>query len=125
MNHTTRFAPSPTGYLHLGHAFSALFSRARGERFLLRLEDIDQGRCRAEYAAAIAEDLAWLGIAWDGPTTFLPDQPIQRPVPIKGNDWLVIDVAKQPNEMHCTRCGERHPMPTKSTAKMIEAMLKT
>jgi glutamyl-Q tRNA(Asp) synthetase len=53
--------------LHLGHAFSALFSRARGERFLLRLEDIDQGRCRAEYAAAIAEDLAWLGVSWDGP----------------------------------------------------------
>jgi len=67
VNHTTRFAPSPTGYLHLGHAFSALFSRARGARFLLRLEDIDQGRCRAEYATAIAEDLAWLGVSWDGP----------------------------------------------------------
>ncbi len=67
MTHTTRFAPSPTGYLHLGHAFSALFSRARGERFLLRLEDIDHTRCRPEYAAAIAEDLSWLGITWDGP----------------------------------------------------------
>lgn len=53
--------------MHLGHAFSALFARERGERFLLRLEDIDQGRCRPEYAAAIEEDLAWLGIAWDGP----------------------------------------------------------
>ncbi|HLY89463.1 MAG TPA: tRNA glutamyl-Q(34) synthetase GluQRS [Acetobacteraceae bacterium] len=66
----TRFAPSPTGYLHLGHAFSALFAwrRARevGGRFLLRLEDIDPTRCRPEYAAAILEDLAWLGLDWDG-----------------------------------------------------------
>ena len=66
----TRFAPSPTGYLHLGHAFSALFAwrRAReaGGQFLLRLEDIDPTRCRPEYAAAILEDLAWLGLDWDG-----------------------------------------------------------
>lgn len=67
----TRFAPSPTGFLHLGHAFSALtaWRRARdaGGRFLLRLEDIDPGRCRPEFAAAIPEDLAWLGLDWDGP----------------------------------------------------------
>jgi glutamyl-Q tRNA(Asp) synthetase len=66
----TRFAPSPTGFLHLGHAFSAwtAFSRAReaGGQFLLRLEDIDATRCKPEYAAAILEDLAWLQIAWDG-----------------------------------------------------------
>jgi glutamyl-Q tRNA(Asp) synthetase len=66
----TRFAPSPTGFLHLGHAMSALFAwrRAReaGGRFLLRLEDIDAGRCRPDYAAAILEDLAWLGLDWDG-----------------------------------------------------------
>ena len=61
---TTRFAPSPTGYLHLGHAYAALFAaqHAAGGRFLLRLEDIDQTRCRPEYAAAILEDLAWLGL---------------------------------------------------------------
>ena len=68
---TTRFAPSPTGLLHLGHARSALVAwrRAReaGGRFLLRLEDIDPGRCRPEHAAAIEEDLAWLGLRWDGP----------------------------------------------------------
>jgi glutamyl-Q tRNA(Asp) synthetase len=67
----TRFAPSPTGHLHLGHAHSALFAerlaRAAGGNFLLRLEDIDPGRCRPEFAAAIVEDLAWLGIEWDGP----------------------------------------------------------
>lgn len=67
---TTRFAPSPTGYLHLGHAFSAFnaWRRARGAggRFLLRLEDIDPGRCRAEFAAAIIEDLQWLGLDWEG-----------------------------------------------------------
>ncbi len=70
MSTITRFAPSPTGYLHLGHAFSALFAwrhaREAGGQFLLRLEDIDPGRCRPEYAAAIQQDLAWLGLDWDG-----------------------------------------------------------
>ncbi len=67
----TRFAPSPTGYLHLGHAHSALHgwraARAAGGRFLLRIEDIDKGRCRPEFEAAILEDLAWLGLDWDQP----------------------------------------------------------
>src|SRR6266851_3359477 len=67
----TRFAPSPTGYLHLGHVRSALegwrAARRDGARFLLRLEDIDRTRCRDEYAEAILEDLAWLGLNWDGP----------------------------------------------------------
>ena len=66
----TRFAPSPTGHLHIGHALSALFARtAAGPdgRFLLRLEDIDQTRCRPELAVAIEEDLAWLGIDWVRP----------------------------------------------------------
>ena len=67
---TTRFAPSPTGYLHLGTAFAALtaWRRAReaGGRFLLRIEDIDSARCRPEYTAAIFEDLRWLGLDWDG-----------------------------------------------------------
>ena len=66
-----RFAPSPNGYLHLGHALSALLdfamARAAGGRFLLRIEDIDTTRCRPEYEMAIYEDLAWLGIAWEGP----------------------------------------------------------
>ena len=70
MSIVTRFAPSPTGHLHLGHAFSALIAwrRAReaGGRFLLRLEDIDPTRCRPEFAAAIVEDMAWLGLDWDG-----------------------------------------------------------
>ena len=68
---TTRFAPSPTGLLHLGHAHSAIegWRRARdfGGRFLLRIEDIDRGRCRPEFEAAILEDLAWLALDWDGP----------------------------------------------------------
>lgn len=63
---TARFAPSPTGRLHLGHAYSAIVGRAAGDRFLLRIEDLDTGRCRAEYVAGIEEDLRWLGIAWDG-----------------------------------------------------------
>lgn len=67
----TRFAPSPTGFLHLGHAHAALFAqraaRQSGGRFLLRIEDIDRTRCRPEYTEAILEDLAWLGLEWDGP----------------------------------------------------------
>ena len=66
-----RFAPSPNGYLHLGHALSALLNfemaRAAGGRLLLRIEDIDAARCRPEYEEAIYEDLAWLGIAWEEP----------------------------------------------------------
>src|SRR3970282_806080 len=70
-NVVTRFAPSPTGYLHLGHAHSALVAeraarRAHG-RFLLRVEDIDRTRCRPEFERGIIEDLIWLGIEWDGP----------------------------------------------------------
>ena len=66
-----RFAPSPNGYLHLGHAYSALLNfdlaRASGGRFLLRIEDIDATRCRPEFEAAIYQDLAWLGISWETP----------------------------------------------------------
>lgn len=66
-----RFAPSPNGYLHLGHAYSALLNfdlaRRTGGRLLLRIEDIDATRCRPEFEAAIEEDLAWLGIAWERP----------------------------------------------------------
>jgi glutamyl-Q tRNA(Asp) synthetase len=64
---TTRFAPSPTGYLHLGHAFAALSAARAGRRFLVRLEDIDATRCRPQYEAAILEDLAWLGLSWEEP----------------------------------------------------------
>jgi len=66
-----RFAPSPNGYLHLGHALSALINldmaRAAGGRLLLRIEDIDATRCRPEYEVAIREDLAWLGVVWEEP----------------------------------------------------------
>ncbi|MES2594184.1 MAG: tRNA glutamyl-Q(34) synthetase GluQRS [Verrucomicrobiota bacterium] len=67
--HTTRFAPSPTGWLHLGHAYAALFAadRAGDGRFLVRLEDIDATRARPEYETAIFEDLSWLGLTWEQP----------------------------------------------------------
>lgn len=68
---TTRFAPSPTGLLHRGHALSAVLAwqlaRVVGGRFIVRIEDIDTTRCRPEFEAAILEDLAWLGLDWDGP----------------------------------------------------------
>src|SRR5690348_9525227 len=67
----TRFAPSPTGRLHLGHAFSAVLGheRARGSggRFLVRMEDLDQSRSRPEFIEGIVEDLRWLGLEWDEP----------------------------------------------------------
>ena len=65
----TRFAPSPTGNLHLGHAYSALYServaREEGGKFLLRIEDIDGTRCRSEYIQNIYDDIEWLGVVWD------------------------------------------------------------
>lgn len=71
MSFVTRFAPSPTGLLHRGHAFSALTAwtaaREAGGRFLLRIEDTDFTRCRPEYETALIEDLRWLGLDWDGP----------------------------------------------------------
>src|SRR5436190_9643302 len=64
-----RFAPSPNGYLHLGHALSALINfdmaRRAGGRFLLRIEDIDATRCRPKFETALYEDLAWLGLTWE------------------------------------------------------------
>lgn len=70
-NIITRFAPSPTGRLHLGHAYSALFAYRNAQtndgRFILRIEDIDTTRCRPEYESGIYEDLAWLGLSWETP----------------------------------------------------------
>jgi glutamyl-Q tRNA(Asp) synthetase len=74
MDVTTRFAPSPTGRLHLGHAWSAIqahdFARAHGGGFLLRIEDIDGTRSRPEHVEAIFRDLEWLGLGWDGEVVF-------------------------------------------------------
>src|ERR1041384_2188343 len=74
-----RFAPSPNGYLHLGHALSALIdfemARAMGGRFLLRIEDIDAARCRPEFEEAIYEDLAWLGVSGGKPGRRQSDNP--------------------------------------------------
>lgn len=71
---TTRFAPSPTGRLHLGHALSAIrahdLAREKAGRFLLRIEDIDGVRSRPEHVSGIIEDLRWLGLQWDGPVVF-------------------------------------------------------
>src|SRR5688572_12406628 len=69
MHAVTRFAPSPTGRLHLGHAYSAIlahdFARERDGTFLLRIEDIDPGRVRSEFVDGIIEDMLWLGLEWD------------------------------------------------------------
>ena len=74
MQPVSRFAPSPTGRLHLGHAYSAIlahdYARERGGAFLLRIEDIDPGRARAAHVDGIIEDLMWLGLEWDGEIVF-------------------------------------------------------
>jgi glutamyl-Q tRNA(Asp) synthetase len=74
----TRFAPTPSGYLHLGHAYSALVAweaaRSVGGRFLLRMEDIDRQRCRPEFEQGILDDLRWLGLYWDGPVVRQSDR---------------------------------------------------
>ena len=67
MARITRFAPSPTGPLHLGHAFAAMVAAARGDRFLLRIEDIDTTRCKPEWEAQIYDDLQWLGLDFERP----------------------------------------------------------
>lgn len=63
----TRFAPSPTGWLHLGHVYAALIAAQRSERFILRVEDIDRARCSLAFEEALLEDLAWLGLEWERP----------------------------------------------------------
>jgi glutamyl-Q tRNA(Asp) synthetase len=74
----TRFAPSPNGQLHLGHAYAAIvahdLARARGGEFLLRIEDIDGTRSRAELVPEILADLQWLGLSWDGPVVYQSDR---------------------------------------------------
>lgn len=98
----SRFAPSPTGRLHLGHAWSALrahdYARARGGRFLLRIEDIDPSRCRREHVIGIIEDLRWLGIAWDGEPVF---QSARLPLYAKALDRLHAQGLTYP--CFCTR----------------------
>ncbi len=64
---TTRFAPSPTGLLHLGHAYSALFAQQAGQPFLLRIDDLDEARCKPAFETALMEDLRWLGLDWPEP----------------------------------------------------------
>src|ERR1700753_1545490 len=63
----TRFAPSPTGLLHLGHAYAAITAYESGDDFLLRIEDIDKGRSRDTFIQSIFYDLKWLGLSWDEP----------------------------------------------------------
>ena len=102
----TRFAPSPTGPLHLGHAYSAILAHdmARAERgkFLLRMEDTDLERCKPEYDALIQDDLRWLGLTWDGP--------IHRQAPRIGSYNIRLESLEQKGLLYpcsCTRSDIR------------------
>lgn len=99
----TRFAPSPTGLLHLGHAYSALkahaFARQHDGRFVLRIEDIDSGRCRPEYIEAIYRDLDWLGLAWE--------QPVRRQSEHLADYDAALDQLKQRGLVYPCFCTRR------------------
>ena len=100
----TRFAPSPTGRLHLGHAYSALlahdFARARGGSFLLRIEDIDPGRSRPDHIEGIVEDLSWLGIGWDGEMLLQ-----SRRLPLYADALAALNRARLVYPCFCTRAA--------------------
>jgi glutamyl-Q tRNA(Asp) synthetase len=121
----TRFAPSPTGYLHLGHAASALvgFEAARAAggdgRFLLRIEDIDRARCRPEFEAAIYEDLAWLGLDWKRPVRRQSDHMTEYRVALDRLDAMGFlypcfcsrkDIADAVSAPHLLRLGPEGPV---------------
>ena len=97
-----RFAPSPTGPLHLGHAWSAVRAhdraRAEGGQFLLRIEDIDGTRSRPEHVQGIIDDLEWLGIGWDGPVTFQSER-----VPLYAEALERLQATSQAYRCFCTR----------------------
>ena len=133
MRFVTRFAPSPTGYLHRGHAFSALTAyraaQDAGGRFLLRIEDIDATRCRPEYDAAIFEDLAWLGLTWEEPvrrqSEHLAD--FHAAIETLRERGLVyrcfktrkeIDIGRAPHEPAVPYVGE--PLPADEEAERLE-----
>ena len=103
----TRFAPSPTGPLHLGHAYAALIAqrRAGAGRFLLRIEDIDQSRCRPDHEAQIFDDLAWLGLRWESPAMRQSDRmPAYRAALAQLSDMRLIYPCR------CTRADIRAAM---------------
>ncbi|PCI34571.1 MAG: tRNA glutamyl-Q(34) synthetase GluQRS [Alphaproteobacteria bacterium] len=99
----TRFAPSPTGYLHQGHAYSARqahdFAREHGGRFLLRIEDIDRGRCKPHFEQAIYEDLAWVGLTWE--------EPVRRQSDHMDDYARALDVLHQKGLLYPCFCSRR------------------
>jgi glutamyl-Q tRNA(Asp) synthetase len=122
----TRFAPSPTGLLHLGHAFSALTAyaaaRAAGGRLLLRIEDSDRARCRKEFEDAILEDLAWLGIEWETPIRRQSEHMDEYQIPLqrligaglcyrcfRTRSELLISLAHAPHEREALYFGAALP----------------
>lgn len=91
----TRFAPSPTGPLHLGHAYAALIAAARGERFLVRIEDIDRTRCKPSFEVGIFDDLRWLGLRWEIPVLRQSDR-------TSAYDAAIAKLGRMGLTYHCT-----------------------
>ncbi len=95
MARVTRFAPSPTGPLHLGHAYAAMIAAQRGDLFLIRIEDIDRTRCKPEWEAQIFDDLNWLGLSWETPVL---KQSTRQPA----YDAALAQLTAQGLTYHCT-----------------------
>ena len=117
--HVTRFAPSPTGLLHLGHAYAALQAAeaAAGGRFLLRIEDIDQGRCKPAFEEAIFEDLAWLGLVWE--------TPVRRQSEHFADYQAALNRLKHENLLYpcfCTRADTQREIASAANAPHLAAM---
>lgn len=134
MSFITRFAPSPTGLLHLGHAYSALTvhdaARAVNGKMWLRIEDGDHTRCKPEYEAAILEDLVWLGITWDGEVRRQSEhmaeyqEPLQRLIDaglvyrcFRTRRELLISLANAPHDPEALYFGE--PLPPDEEAERV------
>jgi glutamyl-Q tRNA(Asp) synthetase len=111
----TRFAPSPNGQLHLGHAYAALsahdFARASGGRFLLRIEDIDGTRSRAEHIEAILTDLSWLGLDWDGEVVFQSERVERYALALERLKAMGLVYRCWCSRSDIARAIKRHPVP--------------
>jgi glutamyl-tRNA synthetase/glutamyl-Q tRNA(Asp) synthetase len=128
----SRFAPAPTGYLHLGHVLNAIYvwgvTRAAGGRVLLRIEDHDRQRSRTEFENAILEDLAWLGFVADGPArrsapTDDTDGPAHRPAPTGERDGSAPTAVEADLRVHLVRQSDRGSIYDKALARLRDAGL--
>ena len=115
----TRFAPSPTGELHLGHAFSACFAaRAGGGQFILRIDDLDHTRCKPAFTKQIFDDLAWLGLKWQEPVRYQSDRlDATRRRWRHWQKWILSTLLSQPYGSQRSAVSTTEPAPPKPACR--------